>query len=206
MREPYLAVVDLGLGNLNSVRWALERAGARVAVTRDPAVIRQADGVVLPGVGHYRAGAERLAADGLDRVLRERAARVPLLGICLGMQLLFERSEEGGRGLGLFPGVVTRLSVDDLPLPHVGWNGVEVRAAAGIVGAVGGGEAYFCHTYAVRPSDALLAAAVTDYGEPFVSAVQRGWVTGVQFHPEKSGAYGARFLQAFVDGVARCSS
>jgi glutamine amidotransferase len=204
--NPVVAVVDLGLGNLNSVRWALERAGATATVTRDPREIDEAEGVVLPGVGHYQAAADNLAQSGLEPLLRRRSLEVPFLGICLGMQLLFERSAEGGRGLGLLPGTVERLPPMGLPLPHMGWNEVAVRTASGLLGGVGPGEAYFCHSYAVRPAEDLLASAVTDYGEPFVSAVQRSWLIGVQFHPEKSGAYGARILSRFVEEVARCSS
>lgn len=199
-----IAVVDLGLGNLSSVKWALERAGGDATVTADPAVVRSAQAVVLPGVGHYAAGANRLAESGLDRAIWEQSARVPLLGICLGMQLLFEGSEEGGRGLGLLPGFVRALRRDDLPLPHMGWNQVRTRAAAGPLKAVGDGDAYFCHSYVVEPSESLLAVSFTDYGGEFVSAVQRQWMTGVQFHPEKSGAYGKRVLAAFVEEVALC--
>jgi glutamine amidotransferase len=200
-----VAILDLELGNLNSVRWALERLGAAVVVTADPSVAASADGLVLPGVGHYAAGAERLAASGLDDAIRRRVGAVPILGICLGMQLLFDRSEEGGRGLGVLAGTVTRLETAQAPLPHMGWNTVEVRAAAGPLAAAGAGDAYFCHTYAVRPEDPLLATAYTEYGEVFVSAVQRGLVSGVQFHPERSGAYGSAVLQSFLQQVTRCS-
>jgi glutamine amidotransferase len=177
-----------------------------VTVTADPAAIEAADGIVLPGVGHYAPAARRLTESGIGDAIRARAGVVPILGICLGMQLLFERSEEGGRGLGLLPGRVTRLEAPGLPVPHVGWNTVRVRAAAGPLAAVGSGDAYFCHSYVVRPRDDLMAAAYTDYGECFVSAVQQGLVTGVQFHPERSGVYGQRVLEQFWRQVERCCS
>ncbi|MGC8486628.1 MAG: imidazole glycerol phosphate synthase subunit HisH [Clostridia bacterium] len=199
-----VAIIDLGFGNLNSVRWALERLGAEAVITGDADTVLAADAIVVPGVGHFAAASARLADTGLDTVIWRRAGAVPLLGICLGMQILFDRSEEGGRGLGLLPGAVTRLRDPAGPLPHVGWNAVQVSAAAGIMARAGAGDAYFCHTYAVRPEDALLAAAFTDYGDRFVSAVQKGVVCGVQFHPERSAAYGAAVLKAFL-GLAQCS-
>lgn len=199
-----IAVVDLGLGNLSSVKWALERVGGDATVTADPAVVRSAQALVLPGVGHYAAGARRLAETGLDQAIWDQATRVPILGICLGMQLLFAGSEEGGRGLGLLPGFVRALHRDGMPLPHMGWNQVRVRAAAGPLNAAGDGDAYFCHSYVVEPSESLLAMAFTDYGGEFVSAVQRQLITGVQFHPEKSGGYGRQLLAAFVEEVALC--
>lgn len=200
------AVVNLKRGNLQSVAWALERLGLAVAVTDDPREVRRADGVVLPGVGHFATAARELRDTGMDQALWECAGVVPLLGICLGMQLLFESSEEGGRGLGVLPGTVTRLDVGSAPLPHVGWNQVRPTAAAGWMREAGAGDAYFCHAFAVKPQDQLVATAVTDYHGGFVSAVQRGLVAGVQFHPERSGAYGRRVLGAFAQQVMRCSA
>ncbi len=201
-----VAVVNLRRGNLQSVVWALERLGLAVAVTDDPQVVRRADGVVLPGVGHFAAAARALAASGMDQALWDRVGVVPLLGICLGMQLLFESSEEGGRGLGVLPGTVARLEVGSAPLPHVGWNQVRPTAAAGWMREAGPGDAYFCHAFAAKPRDQLVATAVTDYHGGFVSAVQRGLVAGVQFHPERSGPYGRRVLAGFAQQVARCSA
>ena len=201
-----IAVVDLGIGNLNSVRWALERAGATVEVTRDPARIEAAEGIVIPGVGNFRAGSERLHTEGLDACLARAVLRVPTLGICLGMQLLLDGSQEGGVGLGILPGRVERLVVEGMPLPHMGWNQVDVRHAAGLLARLGSGEAYFCHSYAAYPTDPMRAAATTTYGSPFVSAVAVGHIVGVQFHPEKSGRYGARLLSLFVEEVTGCSS
>lgn len=200
-----IAVVDLGFGNLNSVRWALERLGEPVRVTSDGYGLRDADGIVLPGVGHFGAAAQRLAATGLAREIRSRAEAVPLLGICLGLQLLFDWSEEGGEGLSILPGAVRRLDPGSLPLPHTGWNGVEVRPGSDFLGAVGPGEAYFTHSYVVVPEDGSTVAASTEYGQRFVSAVRRGHISGVQFHPERSGAYGRRVLAAFLQEVQTCS-
>ncbi len=199
-----VVIVDLGLGNLNSVRWALERLGTNASITSEADMIPAADAIVMPGVGHFSAASARLTEKGLDTAIERRAGAVPILGICLGMQLLFERSEEGGRGLGLLPGRVTSLTRPAGPLPHVGWNTVQVSASAGIMARAGSGDAYFCHTYAVRPQDRLLGSAYTDYGDRFVSAVQKGLVCGVQFHPERSGDYGAAVLEAFL-GLAACS-
>lgn len=200
-----IAVVDLGIGNLNSVRWGLERLGAAVSVTADPAVLQAARGIVLPGVGHFEAAAERLAESGLGPVLLERADAVPILGICLGMQLLFDWSEEGGKGLGLLPGAVRRMQPTGLPLPHTGWNAVNVQPNAGFLAAVGSGEAYFVHSYVVDPYDGRHISARTEYGQQFPSAVRRGLVAGVQFHPERSGAYGGQVLAAFLEEVRACS-
>lgn len=199
-----VAIVDLGLGNLNSVRWALERLGTEAWITSEADRIPDADAIVMPGVGHFAVASARLTETGLDTAIVRRAGAVPLLGICLGMQLLFEWSEEGGRGIGLLPGRVTSLTEPAGPLPHVGWNTVHVSASSGIMARAGSGDAYFCHTYAVRPLDSLLGSAFTDYGERFVSAVQKGLVCGVQFHPERSGAYGAAVLEAFL-GLTACS-
>lgn len=197
-----IAIADLGLGNLNSVRWALERLGAEVTVTRDADVILAADGLVLPGVGNFEAGANRLAQNGLGEAIRVRAQSVPLMGICLGLQLLFEGSEEGGNGLGLLPGTVTLMAIQDRPLPHMGWNTVEMAEA--IETTMKSGEAYFCHSYAVRPTDTRMVLAWTTYGERFASAIKSGTLTGVQFHPEKSGSYGRRWLEAFIKEVNQC--
>ncbi len=200
-----IAIADLGIGNLSSVRWALERLGAQVEVTSSPAALRGAQAIVLPGVGHFEAAAQRLSQGDLGATLRERAQSVPLFGICLGMQLLFERSEEGGEGLGLLPGTVRRMAPRGLPLPHTGWNSVEVEPNAGFLTASGSGEAYFVHSYAVEPAQRAHVAARTEYGERFVSAVRSGHVAGVQFHPERSGAYGRRMLASFLEEVAVCS-
>jgi glutamine amidotransferase len=193
-----VALVDYGMGNLASVAKALERAGAQVERTEAPEAVRRAGAVVLPGVGAFRDAAARLEQRGLDAALRERIADgAPFLGVCLGLQLLFERSSEGGdwRGLGVFAGTVERLDTQ-LKVPHIGWNELLWRGAgAGMsAGLPAPAHAYFVHSYAARPSDPSIVAAVTDYGGEVTSAVARGAVWAMQFHPEKSSDVGLRIL------------
>ncbi|HET6496771.1 MAG TPA: imidazole glycerol phosphate synthase subunit HisH [Thermoleophilia bacterium] len=200
-----MAVVDYGMGNLASVAKALERSGAEARVTASTTAVRDADAVVLPGVGAFRDAAERLAHSGLGEVVRERvAAGVPFLGVCLGLQLLFESSGEGGRwpGLGVFEGTVERLETR-LKVPHIGWNELEWTAAGSEMagGLPSAATVYFVHSYAVRPVDASIVAATTDYGGPVVAAVARANVWAVQFHPEKSSRTGLHLLAGFVDRV-----
>lgn len=201
-RSPHLAVVDYGMGNLASVAKALERAGALVTVSDDLAAVRAADAVVLPGVGAFRDAAARLTETGLGEAVCARiAAGVPFLGICLGLQLLFTSSGEGGRwpGLGVFAGSVERLETT-LKVPHIGWNEVAWRpAGARLRAGLGDHPAfYFVHSFAARPADATIVAAVTDHGGDHVAAVARDNVWAVQFHPEKSSAAGLRLLNSFV--------
>ena len=199
---PRVAVVDYGMGNLASVAKALERSGADVRVTASVAGLRAAAAVVLPGVGAFRDAAARLEQAGLAAALRERiAAGTPFLGVCLGLQLLFESSGEGGRrpGLGVFPGTVERLQTS-LKVPHIGWNELEWTAAgSGMAAGLPARPAvYFVHSYAAVPSDPSVVAATTDYGEPVVAAVARDSVWAVQFHPEKSSTVGLALLANFV--------
>ncbi len=200
--RPRLAIVDYGMGNLRSVEKALDRVGAQPRITSDHDLIRASDGVVLPGVGAFPEAMRAVRSLGLDDVLRERAAeRTPLLGICLGMQLLFEASTElgGADGLGLLEGPVEPLAADGLKLPQIGWNSVgwrrESRLAAGLPDPC---AFYHVHTFAPSPrrEDDVLGTAA--YGAEFVSAVERGLVFGVQFHPEKSGPAGLALLEAFA--------
>ena len=197
-----VALVDYGMGNLASVAKALERAGAQVERTEAPEAVRRAGAVVLPGVGAFRDAAARLEQLGLDAALRERiAAGAPFLGVCLGLQLLFERSSEGGdwRGLGVFGGTVERLDTH-LKVPHVGWNELLWRGAgAGMsAGLPAPAHAYFVHSYAARPSDPSIVAAVTDYGGEVAAAVVRGAAWAMQFHPEKSSDVGLHILGNWV--------
>jgi glutamine amidotransferase len=199
---PRVAVVDYGMGNLASVAKALERTGADVRVTESAAELRAAAAVVLPGVGAFRDAAARLEQTGLAAVLLERiAAGTPFLGVCLGLQLLFESSAEGGRrpGLGVLPGTVERLRTT-LKVPHIGWNELEWTAAgAGMAAGLPARPAvYFVHSYAAVPADRALVAATTDYGCPVVAAVARDTVWAVQFHPEKSSTVGLALLANFV--------
>jgi len=198
-----IAVIDYGMGNRRSVQKALERLGAVAAITREHRALRDADGLVLPGVGAFPLAVANLRALGLDRLIGERVrAGVPLLGICLGMQLLFERSQEiePTPGLGLLAGSVTRLDGAALRLPHIGWS--EVRflrpswLTAGLPAA--GCAFYHVHSFAARPAEPADVVGVSEYGERFATIVERGSIAGVQFHPEKSSADGLRLLANFV--------
>jgi glutamine amidotransferase len=199
-----IALIDYGAGNLHSVHNALRAAGAQgVVITSDAEVVRRASRIVLPGVGAFRACIEPLRAiPGMIDAMREAAFDEgrPFLGICVGMQLLADAGEEFGRheGLGWIPGTVTRIERDDpaIKIPHMGWNDVVATRAHPLIEP---GEAYFLHSYhfaAANPDDVL---ATTDHGGPLVAAVGANNVIGVQFHPEKSQAYGLAFLSRFLD-------
>ncbi|HET6475469.1 MAG TPA: imidazole glycerol phosphate synthase subunit HisH [Thermoleophilia bacterium] len=202
---PRVAVVDYGMGNLASVAKALARSGAEVRVTQSANEVRGAAGVVLPGVGAFRDAAARLEESGLGAAVVERiAAGTPFLGVCLGLQLLFESSGEGGRwpGLGVLPGTVERLDTG-LKVPHIGWNDLDWGpAGAGMArGLPAPAIVYFVHSYAAVPADPSVVAATTEYGGPVVAAVARDNVWAVQFHPEKSSRVGLALLSAFVANV-----
>jgi glutamine amidotransferase len=194
-----VALVDYGMGNRRSVEKALEHVGATVARTADPEQIRAADAVVVPGVGAFPEAMRRLNAAGLDEVIRERAeGGTPVLGICLGMQLLFERSaeHEGARGLGLLPGEVTALEAPKVP--HIGWNRVAMRRASGLTRGLGDATAFYhVHSFVCRASEQDVVGE-GEYGERFASIVERENVAGVQFHPEKSSRDGLQLLANFV--------
>jgi glutamine amidotransferase len=200
-----IALVDYGMGNRRSVEKALEHVGARVRVTGDHDELRAAEGIVLPGVGAFPEGMRRLAELGLDDLLRERAASgVPLLGICLGMQLLFETSTEhrGAVGLGVLPGEVTYLDTRGRRLPHIGWNLVTMTRPARLTDGLGDAAAFYhVHSLACRPADEADVAGTASYGETFASIVERGNVFGAQFHPEKSSRDGLALLRNFT-GIA----
>jgi glutamine amidotransferase len=197
-----IAILDYGMGNLRSVEKALERVGARAETTSDHDRIRAADALVLPGVGAFPKAMERIRELGLDDVIAERVgAGVPVLGICLGMQLLFESSTElgGGRGLGLVPGEVDRLPADGLKLPQIGWNEVEWRRESALRDGLPDRCAmYHVHTYAPRPRREEDVLGSATYGAEFVTAIDAAPIYGVQFHPEKSGPHGLALLGAFV--------
>jgi glutamine amidotransferase len=197
-----VALVDYGMGNRRSVEKALEHVGARVTRTSDRAAIAAADALVLPGVGAFPEAMRRLAALGLDEAIRERAAAgVPLLGICLGMQLLFDSSDEheGAAGLGLLPGTVTRLDAPGLKVPHIGWNTVTFTRPSALTEGLGEAAAFYhVHTYACRPDEESDVVGRGEYGERFVSIVERGNVMGAQFHPEKSSLDGLALLRNFA--------
>jgi glutamine amidotransferase len=193
-----LAIVDSGGANIASVRFALERLGVRGELTADPAVIRAADRVILPGVGSAPEGMKRLHAKGLAGCVRSLTQ--PVLGICLGMQLLFESSAEGGvPSLGLLPGRVARLPESPgIAVPHMGWNTVEATRATPLLrGLAADARFYFVHSYAAPVTADTLAAAT--HGARFAAIVQRGNFSGVQFHPERSGSAGAQLLRNFLE-------
>jgi glutamine amidotransferase len=203
-----IAIADYGMGNRRSVEKALEHVGARPLVTADHEEIRAADGVVLPGVGAFPEAMRNLARTGLDEVLRERAAAgAPLLGICLGMQLLFAHSSEheGAEGLGLLGGDVTALSAPKLP--HIGWNLVTLERPSAITEGLGEAAAFYhVHSFACRPAEPSDVVGRGEYGERFASIVERGNVLGVQFHPEKSSADGLALLANFARLCARVAA
>jgi len=201
--KPQIAVVDYGMGNRRSVEKALAHVGARAYVSSDHDELRSADGLVVPGVGAFPRAMERLRELGLDELLRERvAAETPVLGICLGLQLAFERSSElgGAEGLGLIPGEVHRLRAGTLKLPHIGWNEVRFSKSTSplTVGLPQSCAFYHVHSFAAEPADEADVLGVADYGGPFVTAVERGSFYGVQFHAEKSSAAGLRMLANFA--------
>jgi glutamine amidotransferase len=194
-----LVLVDSGGANIGSVRYALQRLGVESRLSADPAELRAADRVILPGVGAAGPGMARLHELGLVETLR--ALRQPLLGICLGMQLLFEASEEGGvECLGLLPGRVARLpAAPGIRVPHMGWNQLRsTRPSTLLDGIADEAHAYFVHSYAAPVTHDCVAT--TDHGMAFAAVVARGNVGGAQFHPERSAAVGARLLQNFLEG------
>jgi glutamine amidotransferase len=204
-----VAIVDYGMGNRRSVEKALEHVGARAEITHDHDALRAADGLVLPGVGAFPEAMRNLRRLGLDALLAERlAAGVPVLGICLGMQLLFSRSteNEGAEGLGFLDGTVERLLAPGLKLPHIGWNLVTWGRDSALTESLPGACAFYhVHSFAVQPAEEALVLGRGEYGEPFVSAVAHAEVPlfGVQFHPEKSSVHGLALLAGFVGVCAR---
>ncbi|HEU5141589.1 MAG TPA: imidazole glycerol phosphate synthase subunit HisH [Solirubrobacterales bacterium] len=196
-----IAILDYGMGNLRSVEKALEHVGATATVTNDPATVRDADGLILPGVGAFPKAMERIRELRLDELIVERVdAGVPTLGICLGLQLLFESSSElgGAEGLGLLPGPVEELEADGLKVPHIGWAPVRWERDSKLCEGIESETPFYCvHSYAPRPGeDDLLGTAV--YGARFACAAERDNVYGVQFHPEKSSSAGLRLLANFA--------
>jgi glutamine amidotransferase len=203
MTRPPVAVLDYGVGNLHSAAKALDRAGAEVLVVPTVAEAGGAAGLVVPGVGAYGACLNGLAsAGGAAAVARWLEGGRPLLGICVGMQLLFEASEEGpvGDGVGVVPGKIRRLT-GPVKIPHIGWDEVTVRPGSRLFAGLGDGTRfYFVHSYAPEP-DGSAVAAVCDYGGRFAAAVEHGNLFGTQFHPEKSGRSGLALLANFVTVV-----
>jgi glutamine amidotransferase len=209
--EVEIAVVDYGMGNRRSVEKALAHIGARATVSRDPEQLRRADGLVVPGVGAFPRAMQNLAELGLDELLRERVAGgTPVLGVCLGMQLAFERSTElaGASGLGIIAGEVRPLEAGSLKLPHIGWNEVTfVQRRSPLLADLPPRCAFYhVHSFAPVPTEEEDVLGRAEYGAPFVTAIQRGSFYGVQFHPEKSSAAGLRLLANFARACIAASS
>jgi len=211
--SPRIAVVDFGAGNLRSVAKALERSGVNPEVTSDPAAVARAAGVVLPGVGAFADAVASLARTGLDDAVRERlAAGRPYLGLCLGLQVLFDEGDEHGvtPGLGILPGRIERFpdrTPDGEPLrvPHIGWNNVKFSGDHPMLSKLPDEDCfYFVHSYRALPQRASDVVGRVDYGGEFAAAVAREGMFAVQFHPEKSQSAGRRLLDAFAHWVAQC--
>jgi glutamine amidotransferase len=196
-----IAVIDYGMGNLRSVEKALEKVGAQVTVTRDADEITAADKLVLPGVGAFGDAMKNLQKRGLvDVIRREVDAGKPFLGICLGLDLIFEESDEHGlhTGFGFLPGRVELLPTR-MKIPHIGWNQIIIRKESKLLAGIPDGSYfYFVHSYAVVPREESDILCTTDYGCEFVSAVERDNITALQFHPEKSSSLGLKILENFT--------
>jgi glutamine amidotransferase len=202
---PAIAVLDYGIGNLRSAEKALRHLGADAALTTDPELVRSARGVVLPGVGSFGACMQALRTSGLEPVALEAARDGrPFLGVCIGMQMLFEGSDESPdvAGLGVVPGRVTRLPAT-VRLPQIGWNTIEPVVGSRLVaGLPDPAWFYFVHSYAPEPDDGNVVAAWCEHGRRFVAAIEAGSVWATQFHPEKSGESGLALLRNFVAACA----
>ncbi|MGE9931163.1 MAG: imidazole glycerol phosphate synthase subunit HisH [Mogibacterium kristiansenii] len=200
-----IRIIDYGVGNLFSLRSSLRAIGIDADYTGNPAEIRKADKLILPGVGAFRDAREALRSTGLDRVVQEEAGKgKPLMGICLGMQMLFDRSYEYGEyeGLGLIPGEIVPMEgriPKDLPIPHIGWNELMLKQPSPLMKNTANGDyVYFVHSYyAETPAEYVIAT--TDYGVEMTAAVQKDNVYGCQFHPEKSSEVGLSILKAFCE-------
>jgi glutamine amidotransferase len=189
-----IAIADYGGGNLRSLASGLARAGADPVVTTDADWVAEAPLAMIAGVGHVESAAAGLARHGLDEALRDRVgAGRPVAGVCVGMQLFFEASEEGGEGLGLLAGTVTRIRARRVP--HMGWNTLRPTRPSALLDGVEDADVYFAHSFAAEPADEGVATATVDHDGPLVAAVESGPVAGVQFHPERSATAGARVLE-----------
>ncbi|MCX7019949.1 MAG: imidazole glycerol phosphate synthase subunit HisH [bacterium] len=206
-----IVIVDYGMGNLRSVEKAFVKLGYETCLVSDTASVARANKLVVPGVGAFGDAMKGLAARGLTEPLRQYAqSGRPMLGICLGMQIFFEHSEEdpGIKGLGIMRGCVKRFRMTDLKIPHMGWNNIIITTSSRLLadlGTLNGGTApksepyvYFVHSYYVAPDDPAVIAATADYGIRFAAAVESGAVMGTQFHPEKSQAVGLKILKNFA--------
>ncbi|MDP6793272.1 MAG: imidazole glycerol phosphate synthase subunit HisH [Anaerolineales bacterium] len=198
----HIALIDHGVGNVRSVEKALAAVGANVVLTREADTIAAADKIVLPGVGAFGDCMRGLHASNLLQIVTQLAGERPFLGICVGMQMLFESSDEMGShpGLGLLPGVVTRFAATDIRIPHTGWNQLDPTGNHPLLAGIPAGSyAYFNHSYCCTPEDSADALAYTDYGGRFVSVVGRERMYGIQCHPEKSQQVGLQILRNFLE-------
>ena len=197
-----IGIIDYGVGNLFSLKSSFEAIGQEVFVSGDAAQLSKADRLILPGVGAFGDAAEKLRQSGLDAFVRQAAVKgTPLMGICLGMQLLFEESMEYGchKGLGLLKGRVVPMQPEGLKIPHIGWNSLRKTVDSPLLGGVKEGDfVYFVHSFHAQGCEDSLVA-VTEYGMTVTAAVQKGNVMGCQFHPEKSGQVGLAILKAFAE-------
>lgn len=205
-----IALIDYDAGNLHSAAKGLAAAGGAPVVTADPAVIARAPAVVLPGVGAFADCVDKIRARGLEEpLLAFIASGRPFLGICVGLQILFEQGREGpgAAGLGVLRGEIARIAAPGLKVPHMGWNGLQfVRPSPLFAGVPAGAHVYFVHSFHAVAADPADLVATCDYGDPVTAAVQRGNCYGVQFHPEKSSTVGLRILRNFVELVERAAA
>lgn len=208
MRTSHIVIIDCGMGNLRSVLKKFERLGTRVSISADAETIAGADKLVLPGVGHFANGVKKLKESGIWEVLNQKVLidKTPILGICLGMQLMARHSEEGNtEGLGWFDAEVVRFKVSDTHIykvPHMGWNTAEVQKESVLFQSVSEDAMfYFVHSYHFKSHNSSDILTLTTYDYPFVSAVERGTIFGTQFHPEKSHDFGERLIRNFIDHV-----
>ncbi|QGG49023.1 imidazole glycerol phosphate synthase subunit HisH [Heliorestis convoluta] len=202
-----IAIIDYGMGNLRSVQKGLEKVGYEAYITSDPEEVLKAKGVILPGVGAFADAMDNLRKSNLiDAIYQVIEQGKPFLGICLGYQLMFEESEEGGchRGLGIFPGKVRRLPAG-FKVPHMGWNQLTIRQKNALLeGVPSQSEFYFVHSYYVEPADDSLIIATAGYGFDFCAIAGRDRLVGAQFHPEKSSDLGLKILENFGKQVEKC--
>jgi glutamine amidotransferase len=197
----YIAIIDYGMGNISSVKNSFIKAGADIKVTSDPGIINSSAAVILPGVGAYRDAFLNLKKRGLVEAIRKVIGKKPFLGICLGMQLLFDYSLEDGKnqGLGIFKGSVQKIP-DGVKIPHIGWNQIDIRMKdSRMLSGIRSGEYfYFVHSYHAVPDDPSIISSTADYGTDLVASVESGSIFGFQFHPEKSSSLGQILVKNFI--------
>jgi glutamine amidotransferase len=201
----YIAIIDYKMGNIKSVENSFKKAGARIEVTNDPEKIKNASAVILPGVGAYREGFNNLKEMDLIKPIYESIEKKPFLGICLGMQLLFEYSLEDGKnnGLGIFKGFVGKIP-PGVKIPHIGWNQIEINKESELLkGTKQGENFYFVHSYHVIPEDKSIISSITDYGTSIVASIEKDNIFGFQFHPEKSSTCGQQLIRNFINLAER---